>query len=302
MLEIIKASVHNHPVIDVMVPTHDRLDMTMRCINSIYSSTRMPFHCIVVDDSTDGITPNYFRELVTKGVKPLNKITNLTFIHSDEPYKEGNQFFNIALRHMKSEYMATVMNSMRLEPDWELMPVESIFPNNPEIGLIGCKCLFEDNGRIESAGIKMYKYLPTDMGRDAPAHRMLGVYDCDAVQWAFAIVRRKAALGNLQEGVFHGFKGWDDIDNSFSVKAKGWRIVTCGMSIGYHAPRATRGANTEEAARQNSENGERFYKRWGLWNTFIADHPGYKTGESLAAPVGDTIHAPPKGMEHFITA
>lgn len=277
MLEIVEASQVGMPVLDIMVPTHNRLDLTMRCLQSIYFHTQSPFHLIVVDDSTDGLTPLYFKQLIENGVAPIGKVANITFIHSDVPYKEGNQFFNIALRYCKSEYMATVMNSIRVEPEWEVFAIQTLMAQNPDIGLIGFKCLFGGDtnkvGHIESAGIKMIKYLPTDIGRDMPGHRLTGVHEPDAVQWAFALLRKKAGIGNLEEGVFYGFKGWDDIDNCFALKAKKWRILYCGLGVGYHEPRSTRGDNSPEAAKQNTENGERFYKRWGLWDMFVVDHP-----------------------------
>ena len=277
MLEVIEATTTGMPVLDIMVPTHNRLDLTMRCLQAIYFCTKSPFHLIIVDDSDDNLTPLYFKELIGKGVTPLGASKNITFIHSDVPYKEGNQFFNIALRYCKSEYLATVMNSVRVEPDWETFAIQNLLAQNPDVGLIGLKNLFggdtNDVGHIESAGIKMSKYLPTDVGRGAPGHRLTGIAEMDAVQWAFAIVRKKAAIGNLEEGVFHGFKGWDDIDNCFCLKNKGWRILYCGFGAGYHEPRATRGDNSPLAEKQNLENGERFYKRWGLWEQFQKDHP-----------------------------
>ena len=275
------------PELDVLIPTHNRLDLTMRCINALYSNTAVPFHTIVLDDSTDGLTPLYFKELCTNGVNPLKQITNLTFIRSEVPFKSGNQFFNIGFRYMKSPYAATVMNSIRVEPEWEIGALNTM-KENPDVGIIGFKCLLPD-GTIESAGIRMMKYLPADLGRGLPGHRISGIYVPDAVQWAFCLLRKSAVVGNLTEDVFHGFKGWDDIDNCLVVKSRGWRILYCGQGVGYHEPRATRGSNDEEAARLNKENGEIFYKRWGFWETFLAEHPGYLEGK-------ETIHASPLGM------
>ena len=221
-MEVIQANLPGSPALDIMVPTHNNLHLNMKCIQTIYQHTTLPFHLIVHDDSTDGLTPLYIQKLITEGVGPIPKANNLTYIR--EFHLEGNQFFNESLRYCKTEYMATVMSSVRVEPEWELFALQTLMPQNPTIGTIGFKCLFGgdtlNTGHIESAGIKMHKYLPTDMGRDLPGHRQNGVYECDAVQWAFALHRVKALKGNLEEGIFHGHKGWDDIDNCFAVKAK----------------------------------------------------------------------------------
>ena len=206
---------------------------------------------------------------------------NISYTHSEVPYKCGNQIFNIALANTGSDYLALVMNSVRVEPDWEIVALD-IMQKDPKVGLIAFKCLFP-TGFIESAGIKMQKWLPTDMGRDWPGHRLCNVYEPDAAQWAFSLLRKDAGLGNLEENTFHGFRGWDDIDNTFVLKSKGWKVLYCGLSVGYHEPRSTRGDNSAEAAQQNRENGIAFYKRWGFWEEFVKEH-----GED------GPIHAPPK--------
>ncbi len=260
------------PLLTVMIPTHGRLDLTMQCIDTLYGNTRSPFDLIVVDDSTDE-TPAYFARIGKE--KP-----NVTYIHSDTPYEECNIKFNIGLEHTKTPYMVTVMNSVLVEPEWEIVALQ-LMKNDPKIGIIGFKCILPDR-TIESAGIKMVKWLPCDLGRGQPSHRLSTVYEVEAAQWAFAMLR-KDAVYPLEVGVFHGFKGWDDIDNCFVVKKAGWKIIYDGLGVGYHKPRATRGDDGAEAARQNTENGERFYKRWGLWEDFIAQ------------PAVKDIHAPPIG-------
>jgi GT2 family glycosyltransferase len=244
--------------IDIMVPTHNKLELTIQCINSIYDYTKAPFHLIVVDDSTD-LTPLYFRSL-------SKEKQNLTFIHSDEPFKSGNQFFNIAMEHCQTKYMATVMNSMKVEPDWENVAIQ-LMEGQPKIGVIIFKCLFPW-GLIESAGITVMNFTPTDMGRDFPGHRLSSCFDVQAGQWAFAMLRVEACKGVLDEDLFNGFKGWDDIDNCFVVKNAGWKIVYDGLGVGYHTPRATRGDNTKRAYLENLQNGQLFYKRWGYWDAY----------------------------------
>lgn len=295
-MKVIEPQLPGVPEVDILVPTHNRLDLTMRCILSIYFGTQRPFHLIVADASDDDLTEMYCRQLIEKGVAPLGQVKNMTYIRYEEPnWKEGNQFFNIAFRYCKSEYLTMVMNSVRVEPEWEITALD-VMKQHPDVGIIGFKSLFggagaPEFGLIESAGIKMVKYLPTDIGRDLPGHRLTKIYECDAVQWAFAMVRKKAGMGNLQEGIFHGHRGWDDIDNCFSIKSKGWRILMCGDGVGYHEPRVSRGNNGEQAAKENRENGITFYKRWGLWDAYIKDHPDVQD-----------IHALPKDLTREMVA
>lgn len=246
--------------IDIIVISHNRLDLTVRCLDCIYRNTDMPFHLIVVDDSTD-FTPDYIRYLQKEG-------KDITFAHSDKPYESGNQLYNIGLSHCKHDLAATVNNSIFVEPDWEKVAVQ-FMRQNPTVGMVGFKCLFP-SGVIESAGVAMIDYTPVDLGRDLPGHALATVYEVHATQWAFAMVRVKAAVGNLDEKIWHPFVGWDDLDNCLVLRKKGWQIFYCGMGIGYHEPRATRGKDVRDANTylKNKQNAETFYKRWGYFEMY----------------------------------
>ena len=250
--------------LDVLLPTHNHLKLTMGCLDCLYKHTDPPFHLIIIDDSTD-MTVQYIERL-------LEEKDNITFIHSDEPYTCGNQIANIGLANCKTPYMATVMNSMEVEPEWERIALK-ILEVDDEVAVIALKSLFAQTGLIECAGIHIYDYLPVDFGKYEPSHRLNTPYQCEATQWAFAIHRVAALRGNLAEDIFHGFVGVDDIDNCFVLRHKGWKIVYTGLGVGYHHPRATRGRSDEEAYRLNKENLETFYKRWGYWESFHWQNP-----------------------------
>jgi glycosyltransferase involved in cell wall biosynthesis len=250
------------PEVDIILITHNHLDLTIQAIKSLYDNTPSEFRLIIVDDSTD-ITPEYVRWL-------QKQHDNIDFIHSDEPYKSGNQIFNIGLAHCKNDYVATVMNSVTVEPEWEV-PALQFMEANPDVGILGFKCLFP-NGLIESAGIDfVLGCVPVDIASSLPGHRASNGYDCPAVQWAFALLRRKA-IPVLEEDVYHGFRGMDDIDNCFVVRKNGWRIMYFGLSAGYHAARSTRGVLPSDLVgiSENLENHEIFYKRWGMWDIYQA--------------------------------
>lgn len=268
-----------HEPIDIILPTHGKLNqLTIPCVQALYAHTRNKFHLIVMDSSSPDM-----EEALEEGQPPVKDTTpafferlkiendNITFIHRDS-YKNGNQFFNLALEHSKYRFVATVMNSVRVEPDWDIVPTQ-MMANNPKIGIIGMKCLMGHNGLIESAGIKMHGILPCDMGRDFPSHRLSGSYPCFSVQWAFALLRKEAVAGNLNEEIWQGHVGWDDIDNSIYLRYKGWECWYCGLGVGYHYPHATRGSDENVALMKNRMNAEVFYKRWGYWEQYRKENP-----------------------------
>ena len=252
------------PELDILLPTYGKLPLTIECIYSIYNSTTTPFHLIILNaDSKDdyGLTHSWMLEF-------QKSHPNITYCHRKHNWKEGNQFFNLGLKYCQTEYVATIMNSITVEPYWEKVGL-SIMENDDKVGTIGFKCLFP-SGLIESAGIVFNGIMPSDFGRDEPGWRHCeSKIEMPCAQWAFALHRKKALVGNLPEGVFKGHVGWDDIDNNMCVRSKGWKIVYCGQGVGIHKPRATRGSNSNEAFLNNQYNAHTFYKRWGLWDKYL---------------------------------
>lgn len=277
--EVYKAE-ESGETIDIILPTHGRLDLTIRCVSAIYAYTKSPFNLIVVDDSTPDMdegkdrTPQWFERLQIEQ-------TNITFIHSETPFKSGNQIFNVGLAHSSSSFVATIMNSVRVEPDWDIVAVQ-MMQANPKIGVIGLKCLKHgwnregqppEDGQIECAGIVMNGFIPSDVGRDDPGHRRSFSEPAFSLQWAFALLRREAVVGNLDEDLWHGFVGFDDIDNTLYLRYKGWEAWYCGLGSGYHETHATRGSGENSALLANRKNAEIFYKRWGYWDAFKKKNP-----------------------------
>ena len=277
--EVYKAEGLTEPI-DIIVPTHGKLiDLTVPCIQAIYANTRNLFHLIVVDDSTpdmdDGTdqTSEWFKRLQIEN-------NNITFIHSDVPFKSGNQIFNTGLAQGNNRFIAVVMNSVRVEPDWDIVAVQ-MMANQPKIGIVGLKSLKtgwseKDEGTIECAGINMTNYTPCDMGRGEPGHRRSVSYPVFSAQWAFALLRREAVVGNLDEDLWGGFVGFDDIDNTVYLRYKGWEAWYCGLGAGYHKTHATRGYKSfeeDEKVLKNVKNAEIYYKRWGYWDAFKQKNP-----------------------------
>lgn len=262
---------------DVILLTHGGLeDLTVPCVSALYANTKNLFHLIIVDDSTrdmdDGKdwTPEWVDKLQIDN-------TNITYVHSGIPYKSGNQIINIGLSKGNSRFVAIIGNSTVVEPDWDITPI-GMLSQNRKIGAVGMKCLklgwsAAQDGQIESAGIFMDKFVPCDKGRDQPGHRFPQSYACFSVQWSSIFVRRDAVLGNLDENLWQGFVGWDDIDNSIYLRYKGWEIWYCGLSVAYHKTHATRGSDKNEILYKNRLNGEIFFKRWGYWDKYKEECP-----------------------------
>jgi GT2 family glycosyltransferase len=252
------------PELDIIVPTYGNLALTHTCIYSLFNNTTTPFHLIILNaDRPDDYGLTHLWAIEFQKEHP-----NITYCHRKKNWKEGNQFFNLGLKLCRSEVVVTMMNSMQAEPYWEKVGLE-IIKHDELVGSVGFKCLFP-SGLIESAGIVFNGITPSDFGRDEPGWRHSeSKVEMPCVQWAFAMHRKKALVGNLPEDVYNGHVGWDDIDNNMCVKAKGWKVVYCGQGVGIHKPRATRGDNSVDAFLKNQQNSQTFWKRWGMWDKYL---------------------------------
>jgi GT2 family glycosyltransferase len=123
---------------DIFVPTHGRLDLTTSCIQALYERTQTPFHLIVADteDQKKDLT-----SIFLQGV--AEKYPDVTYLRPPEgrDYKSGNEFFNQAFAAAKTDYIVTCMNSVRVEPEWEIAAL-SIMKNQKDVGIVGFKCFF----------------------------------------------------------------------------------------------------------------------------------------------------------------
>jgi len=260
--------------LDIIVLTHGHLELTIQCVNALYQHTTSPFHLIVMDDSTpdmdDGtdLTPTWLARFSSSH-------ENMTFVHSNEPYKSSLQLFKQAFEYCETPYVGIVMNSLIVEPEWDVMGLQ-IMKSNPQVGMVGFKCIRQGTEMIESAGlaVKTGGDMLMDMGRGQIGHRLTKIYECDAVQWAFALLRLEAVKDNLGEDVYNGFKGMEDFETCYTMREKGWKIFYCGLGVGYHQTLATRIAKTPEDIVENFENREIFAKRWGFWKDYQKLYPG----------------------------
>ncbi len=251
--------------LDIIMATHNNLGMTIRAVSALYENTNVDFRLTVVDDSVD-MTPDYFRQL---------RVNNLQYIRPfDESYEvipkkitHGNQIINIGLKHTTSPHVVYMGNSTIVEPNWLNMAL-ALIQQNENLGLVGFK-LLKPTGVIEHAGIYFAEGAPHHMNRGVgeSSHSLTLIDDVDGhklVGWALVLIRRKAIpRKGLEEGYYHGFRGYDDLDNCRQMVKNGWDIAYCGFGVAYHYALATRGEYSEKAAQEYEDNRVRFIKRWG---------------------------------------
>lgn len=221
-------------VIDIAVPTHNNLTTFRPCMEAIFTNTIGVYRLTVIDDSTDGETPQYLEKIGKDH-------PNLKVVHPPFTVTKGNQLVQLALDNTESEYMVYMADSTRVEPEWLQYSIQ-VMDENPTCAMVAFKVLFP-NGLIEQAGMLANKQGLFDIGKYLPGHRLTYINEVQMTGHCLVLLRRKAMEGALDVVSYTGFRGFEDPDACLTVRQNGWKILYCGFGSGYHDREATRMKN-----------------------------------------------------------
>jgi GT2 family glycosyltransferase len=236
----VRYAIRGRPLVSIIIPTRDGVDLLRRCIDSIESKTLYRnYEVIIVDnDSTDPTTLAYLgstRHRVVKSAGPFN----------------FSKINNLAASYAKGEHLLFLNNDTEvIEGGWlEAMLEHS---QRPEVGMVGALLLYPRNGTrrpgaIQHAGVILgvggvaghaFKYLPVSRPNYFSLH--MAVRNCSAVTGACAMIRREVfdEVGGFDENLKVAF---GDIDLCLRIREKGYRIVYTPYAMLYHHEYATRG-------------------------------------------------------------
>lgn len=237
---------------DVFLVCHNRLELTINCVNALYKNTTdCSFRLTVLDDSTD-LTPEYFGRL-------SEERTHIQYLHPKLPFKSWEQLVSWGLENTDCPYIVTLNNSCLVERGWIHYALE-LLKENAQVAVVAGKTI-KPNGVIENAGVLIFDNNVRNIGLDEPGHRYNGTYQVDAVGFNASLFRREAIKGGFDEGYYIPWGGLEDIDHCLSLRQKGWQIWYCGSGAVYHDGAATR---MQDPAYWDKflENLKRFKARW----------------------------------------
>ena len=244
--------------LEIILATHNNYEMTAWCLKWLYAcTTETPFRLIVVDDSDD---------LTGAMLEDYNKrYGNLKVVRPEEKITNGNQIINAGLKATEGDIVCFMTNNTIVEPQWVCAAID-FMQGNENVGVMGFK-LLKPGGAIEHAGIAFFPGMEhhVNYGVGEGANRHTYFRNIGIVGWALVLLRRRAIPeGGLDEKTYHGFRGYDDIDNCLTIQQNGWQIIYCGMGSAIHYALDTRGKVLgENELKEIEENRVIFTKKWG---------------------------------------
>jgi GT2 family glycosyltransferase len=132
------------PLVSVIIPTRDRVDLLRTCIDSLRALTNWPrYEIIVVDnDSADRESLTYFDK--------LRLLPDARVLPYPQPYNYS-AINNFAASHAKGSYLCLLNNDTEIvSAGWlEAMMRHAV---RSEVGAVGAKLLYEDDS-VQHAGV-----------------------------------------------------------------------------------------------------------------------------------------------------
>ena len=241
------------PQASVIVPVHNQLAFTLRCLQSLMQSgdtTR--FEVIVVDDASNDDSPNTLPGIV--GVQYLRLPENLGFIGA----------CNAGAKLARGAYVVFLNNDTFAQPGW-LDALLSTFNQYPDTGLAGSKLVYPDGRLQEAGGIVYSDGSASNYGRfDDPQNpRYNFVRECDYCSGAAIALPRDifASLGGFDHHYAPAY--YEDTDLAMRVRKLGRRVRYQPASVVVHCEGVSAGTDLDRGMKSFQKvNREKFFARW----------------------------------------
>jgi O-antigen biosynthesis protein len=257
----IRYAIQNNPLVSIIIPTKDHVDILKRCVRSIlYKTEYQNFEIVIVDNqSTDDETFEYYASLEHN---PKIKI-----LYYDKPFN-FSAINNYAVTQVDSPYILFLNNDTEvISGEWLSAMLEHA--QREVVGAVGAKLLYPNN-LIQHAGVVLgitgtpgqkgvaghsHKHMSNNCSGYFCRPQIIGNYS--AVTAACLMMRKEVfeEIGGFNEDLAIAF---NDVDLCLTIKDKGYLIVYTPYSQLFHHESLSRGyENTPEKQ-------ERFFKEYLL--------------------------------------
>ena len=251
------------PLVSVIIPTRDRVDLLRRCLSSLEAQAQdgPPTELLLIDNgSRDPETLTYLAELSARpSVRVIRRPGAFNYA----------AFNNEAADLARGQLLAFLNNDVEaLRPGWlRTMAAEAL---RPDIGAVGARLLFDD-GTIQHAGVLLgiggiaghaHKYLAGDA--DGYQLRLRLTHQLSAVTAAVLVLRRSLFLdvGGFDASCFQ--VNYNDVDLCLRLMSRGYRNLYCADAVLVHHESRSRGApSSPEALAQWQRERQAMQRRWG---------------------------------------
>jgi GT2 family glycosyltransferase len=265
------------PLVSIIIPTRDRVDILKACIESIQQKTDYEhWEMLVIDNqSRESETHAYFEQIqndIRIRVIPYDKPFNYSAIN------------NFAVQYTRGEVLALLNNDIEIiTEEWLTEMVSHAI--RPRIGAVGAKLLYS-NERVQHAGVIIglggvaghaHKYLKHD--DHGYCHRAVVSQNLSAVTGACLVVRKSIyqEVGGLNESDL--VVAFNDIDFCLKVREAGYRNLFTPYAKLYHHESISRGHDDTPEKQAIFINEFGYMKK--KWGDKLLNDPAYNPNLTL---------------------
>lgn len=261
---------NDKPLVSIIVPTKDGLDVLKPCIKGLINNTGYPnIEILIVDNgSEEKATHNYLNQ--------IEKYPFIKVVRDDRPFNYS-AINNRAVSLSRGDLVCLLNNDIEVIHDDWLSEMVSL-AIRPEIGCVGAKLLYPDD-TIQHAGVILglggyAAHSHRGFSRYAPGYfgRAQARQNVSAVTGACLLVRRDiyVEVGGLDEAFEVAY---NDVDFCLRVQKLGYRNIYTPYAELYHHESKTRGSDESGIKKK------RFDREKALlvqrWQDFIDHDPAY---------------------------
>lgn len=270
------------PLVSMIIPTKDNVDLLKRCILSIYEKTVYKnYEILIIDnDSTDPATVTFLKTIAVSHPNMKVLAYNMPFNFS--------AMNNFAVKEAKGEYILLLNDDTEvLQRNWLDRMLQHAQIKN--VGAVGARLVYTDK-RIQHAGIVAGIYplahhpgIGQDMSEPGYMNRLQVVQNASAVTAACLLVKKSKYLevGGLDEKSLKVL--YNDVDFCFKLGKAGYRNVWTPYATLIHQGSSSltkkKSKKQTEKAIKRTESELRVMKE--RWADLLANDPCYNRNLSL---------------------
>ena len=265
------------PLVSIIIPTKDKVDLLERCIQSILSKTSYPnYELLVVDNlSQEKSSIDY--------LQTLRNSDRIRVIEYSNPFN-FSAINNFAVNQSSGSVVLLLNNDTEvITANWleQLVSYASL----PDIGAVGAMLYYPDN-TIQHAGVILgiggvagHAYLGSSRGSNGQFGRLNLVQNLSAVTAACLAIQKKKYLevGGLNENELK--IAFNDVDFCIKLLQKGYRNLWTPNIELYHYESASRGYEDTPDKKKRFEDEVLYMLK--KWEGTLEFDPAYNPNLSL---------------------
>lgn len=237
------------PLVSIVIPTYNRADMLMSCIQAVVSLTDVPYELIIVDDCSSDSTQQVLKNV--ENAKIVRNRKNLDFLRSA----------NKGADQATGNYILFLNNDVIVRVGW-LSKLVSTIEEYPECAAVGPKFLNFDGSLQEAGAYVMHDGKVVMYGSSKGAFQPEFNYmrEVDYCSAACLLVRADLfrQVGGLDTRYVPAY--YEDPDLCFQLKSLGYKVVYQPEAVVFHHHVGSRPYS--KAKELVTINREKFREKW----------------------------------------